>query len=336
MFVRSGLALAVFLSGLCLAAQISPASRSFAHQSEQVHVIVNVRTATGQPADDARVELRRQDLGTATITGYTNAAGIADMTEVPGGDYVVVVTYKLSQAESHENLGFGEHNLAYTLSSDKTGADIGNATSVSVAAYRVPDKAKKEYGKAQNALAKDNPDEALSHLNKAVELYAQYADALTLRAIVRMDKQDTSGALADLNAAIQSDPACSLAYFALGSVYNATDRFADAQLALQSGLRLDPKSWQGYFELGKALVGKGEYQAGIDQLSKAQDFSSNKYAPIHLVKAHAMLALKQYPGAMAELQAFITQAPNDSRAANARETLDRVNAFVEKGTMASK
>jgi tetratricopeptide (TPR) repeat protein len=222
------------------------------------------------------------------------------------------------------------------MPADKTGSDIGSATSVSVAAYKVPDKAKKEYSKAQGALSKSNLDEALAHLNKAIETYAQYADALTLRAIVRMDKQDAPGALADLNTAIQADPGCSLAYFALGSVYNATNRFADAELALHSGLRLDPTSWQGYFELGKALVGKGDYQAGIDQLAKAQDFSSNKYAPIHLVKAHAMLALKQYPEAMAELQAFITQAPNDSRSAAARETLDKVNAFMGKGSMASK
>jgi hypothetical protein len=49
-----------------------------------------------------------------------------------------------------------------------------------------------------------------------------------------------------------------------------------------------------------------------------------------------MLALKQYPGAMKELQAFITEAPNDQRSTSAKETLDRVNAFVEKGSVASK
>ncbi len=306
------------------------------HQAEQVHVIVNVHMANGQPAENARVDLRAQGTTNGTVTGYTNAAGIADISEIPGGYYTVVVTYKLAQSETHENLAFGERTLSYTLAGDRTGSDIGTATSVSVAAYKVPDKAKKEYSKAQGSLAKGNQDEALNHLDKAIEIYSQYADALTLRAIVRMDKQDTTGALSDLNAAVQADPACSLAYFAMGSVYNATNRFPEAQLALQSGLRLDPKSWQGYFELGKALVGKGDYQAAIEQLNKAQDFAANKYAPIHLVKAHAMLALKQYPGAMNELQAFITQAPTDSRVASAREALDRVNAFVEKGSVASK
>jgi tetratricopeptide (TPR) repeat protein len=334
MLARTGLALAFLFSSVYLPAQLSTNPR--AHQADQVRVMVNVHTANGQPAENARIELRGQDSATSTITGYTNAAGIADISQIPGGYYTVTVTYKLSQTETHENLAFGERTLSYTLPGDRTGSDIGSATSVSVAAYKVPDKAKKEYGKSQSALNKGNQDEALSHLDKAIDIYPQYADALTLRAIIRMDKQDTAGALADLNAAIQADPACSLAYFAIGSVYNATNRFPDAQLALQSGLRLDPRSWQGYFELGKALVGKGEYQAAVDQLNKAQDFSSNKYAPIHLVKAHAMLALKQYPGAMNELQAFITQAPNDQRAASARETLDRVNAFVEKGSVASK
>ena len=336
MLARYVLTFTLLLSSVYLSAQFSPASRSLGHQSSEVHVVVNVHTATGQPADNARVELRQQDLGAASITGYTNAAGVADMTNVPAGDYVIVVSYKLAQAQSRENLAFGARDLSFTLPTDTTGADRGSSTSVSVADYKVPDKARKEYGKAESALAKGNQDETLSHLNKALEIYQHYADALTLRAIVRMDKQDTTGALSDLNAAIQADPSCSLSYFAMGSVYNTMQKFSDAELALQRGLTLDPKSWQGYFELGKALVGKGDYQAGIAQLEKSQEFSAGKYPPIHLVKAHAMLALKQYPGAMKELQAFITEAPNDQRSANAKETLDRVNAFVEKGTIASK
>jgi tetratricopeptide (TPR) repeat protein len=336
MLARYGLTFTLLLSSVYLSAQLNPASRSLGHQAEEVHVVVNVHTATGQPADNARVELRQSDMGSAAITGYTNTAGVADITGVPAGNYVVVVNYKLVQAETHENLAFGERELSLTLPTDTTGADRGSSTSVSVADYKVPDKARKEYGKAQAALAKGKQDETLSHLNKALETYPHYADALTLRAIIRMDKQDSTAALSDLNAAIQADPSCSLAYFAMGSVYNAMERFPDAELALQRGLTLDPKSWQGYFELGKALVGKGDYQAGIAQLEKSQEFSGGKYPPIHLVKAHAMLALKQYPGAMKELQAFITEAPNDQRSTSAKETLDRVNAFVEKGSVASK
>lgn len=335
MLVRAGVAVAILLSSVCVSAQFSPNPQNVAHDA-QVHLYVNVHTATGEPASNARVELRAQDLGSATMSAYTNGNGVAELTGVPGGTYNVVVTYKLAQAQDRENLAFGERTLSFNLPADTSGANVGNATSVSVADYKVPDKARKEYGKAESALSKGNQDDVLSHLNKALEMYPQYADALTLRAIVRMDRKESDGALADLAAAIQADPSCSLAFFALGSIYNSMNKFSDAELSLQRGLTLNPKSWQGYFELGKALVGKGDYQAGINQLQKADEFAAGKYPPIHLVKAHAMLAIKQYPSAMKELQAFITEAPNDSRSASARETLDKVNAFVAQGSLAQK
>ena len=335
MLVRAGV-VTVVLSSVCAFAQFSPNPHNNARSAQEVHLYVNVHTATGEPAANAHVELRAQDLGLASMSAYTNGNGVAELTGVPGGMYNVVVSYKLSQAQDRENLGFGEHTLSFTLPADTTGANVGNANSVSVADYKVPDKARKEYRKAEDSFGKGNQDEVLSHLNKALEIYPQYADALTLRAIVRMDRKESDGALADLASAIQADPSCSLAYFAMGSVYNSMNKFVDAEAALQRGLTLNPKSWQGYFELGKAFVGKGDYQAGIEQLQKAEEFSAGKYPPIHLVKAHAMLAVKHYPGAMKELQAFITEAPNDSRSASAKETLDKVNAYVAQGTIAQK
>jgi regulator of sirC expression with transglutaminase-like and TPR domain len=41
-----------------------------------------------------------------------------------------------------------------------------------------------------------------------------------------------------------------------------------------------------------------------------------------------MLAVKNYPDAMNELQAFIDQAPKAPQADSARETLEQVKAFV--------
>src|SRR5207237_534720 len=123
---------------------------------------------------------------------------------------------------------------------------------------------------------------------------------LTLRAIIRMDTKDSEAALADLDLAIKSDSSYSLAYFAMGATLNSLERFDDAVRALQHGLTLAPDSWQGYFELGKALVGKGQYKDGIAQLDKAQSFPKVKYPSIHLVKAHAYLAMKDYGPAMKE------------------------------------
>ena len=146
--------------------------------------------------------------------------------------------------------------VGVNLPADTSGSDRGSLTSVSVASYKVPDKALKEYKKAEAALNSDKADDAMSHLEKALQIYPGYADALTLRGIIRMDRQDQNGALADLDAAIKSDSSCSLAYFAIGAAFNSLQRFDEAIHSLGRGLTLDPKSWQGYFD------GKGTGREG--------------------------------------------------------------------------
>lgn len=340
MLTRAVLAITL-LSGLSFAqfpssAQNTPSARSALNLNSQVNVTVTVRTAQGEPAANARVELRDLSMGVGSYAGYTNSAGVAEIPNVPGGSYDVVATYKLSEVQQRANLSFGDRALYLTFPTDNRGADVGSSSSVSVAAYQVPDKARKEYKKAEEALTDRKVDEARKHLDKALEIYSAYPDALALRGVIRMDSQDKEGAMNDLDAAIKVDSSCSMAYFAIGAVYNSMERFDDAIRSLNRGLTVNPKSWQAYFELGKAYVGKGEYQTGLEQLSKAQSFATVKYPPIHLVKAHAMLATRQYSGAMKELQDFLTEAPNDSRSANAKATLDKVSAFVAQGAVASK
>jgi tetratricopeptide (TPR) repeat protein len=116
----------------------------------------------------------------------------------------------------------------------------------------------------------------------------------------------------------------------MGSAFNLEGKYEDAERVLDRGLALSPQSWQGYFEMGKAQLGKGEYALSIKALDKADSLAQGTYAPVHLVKAHAMLALKLYPDAMNELQAFIDHAPKSPQADNARQTLEQVKAYVAK------
>jgi regulator of sirC expression with transglutaminase-like and TPR domain len=80
--------------------------------------------------------------------------------------------------------------------------------------------------------------------------------------------------------------------------------------------------------MAKSYVGKADYEHALQQLTKAQALTPTEYAPIHLVRAHVMLALKNYSNAMDELQAFLTLAPKDPSSNAARETLEKVKAFT--------
>ena len=116
--------------------------------------------------------------------------------------------------------------------------------------------------------------------------------------------------------------------FRSGAAQNQTSKFDDAVRTLQRGISLNPASWQAYFEMGKAFVGKGDFPTAIRNLDQAQQMAPATYAPLHLVKAHALLGMKNYTDAMAELEKYLEKDPNGQSSVQARQTLEKVRAFV--------
>ena len=81
--------------------------------------------------------------------------------------------------------------------------------------------------------------------------------------------------------------------------------------------------------MAKSYVGKADYPHAIEQIDKAISFAPKDFAPVHLVKAHALLALKNYSDAMGELQVFLERAPkNDPNTAQAMAMMDQAKAFT--------
>jgi tetratricopeptide (TPR) repeat protein len=128
------------------------------------------------------------------------------------------------------------------------------------------------------------------------------------------------------HAAIHSDPNYPLAYFAMGATLNSQGEFADAQKTIEQGLKIEPTSWQGYFELGKAVLGQHDFRNALKYVVKAESLGG-VYPPIHLVKAHALLGLKDYDEAATELEQYLAKDSTGPRADEARRALDQAKAF---------
>jgi len=283
-----------------------------------------VRTFDGQPIADARVELDRD--GRAVTDTYTNAGGAFEFDNLAGGGYHVRVNVGVDEInEDVEVFGPSMVNLRMPK---PAGSDIGTRDSVSVAQLKIPEKARDAYNKARKDVDKGKLDDARRHIEEALQVAPEFSDALTLRGILKLDGNDASGAIADLEKAVQSDPNNSMAFLALGSAYNQQSRFQDALRVLDHGVGLSPRSWQGYFELGKAFLGQSDYDAALRQLNKAGDLGPKEYAPIHLVKAHALLGLKNYPEAISELEAYLEKDPKGPNSDEARAVLDKARAFA--------
>lgn len=289
---------------------------------------VTVQDARG-PAADARVEVRDQQFGQVVRSGYTNVNGVVDLMGIPLGVYEVVVTKGLAQQTAVMAINSLGATAVVNLGAVSDTEAEGKNT-VSVAEYKVPGKARKEMQKARKALNERKLDEAAERIEKALQIYPKYAEALTTRAILKLDRNEIDSAQSDLDKALEYDQNHAVTYLVYGASLNLQSKYDRAIETLERGRSLDPTAWQAYFELGKAYMGKQDYKQALKQLEKAQVLVKVRYPAIHLVKAHALLSLKDYSPAMEELQVFLEQSPDGPMSGHARKTLAEVKAFVER------
>jgi tetratricopeptide (TPR) repeat protein len=183
-------------------------------------------------------------------------------------------------------------------------------------------------------LRRGNYDDAEKQLNAALQIDPGYADALTLQALIQLNKSNVEQARELLERAIQADPYQTSAYIALAAVYNHDGRFDEAIRASEKGLSLAPHSWQGYLEMAKASIAKSMYQNGLKFIRQAQRLGGNAYAEVHLVKAYALTPLKLYKDAKYELQAALSREHKGNLADQAQRMLAQLNTMEAPGVSA--
>ena len=322
--------LKIAASLLCLSAFLPAQDINFPTQRmDQLNSLtVTARGMDNSPLADARVEINAIGVRSLNITTTTNSLGMVEIANLPSGTYEVTVSKGVDQATDRVELLNADGQVSVKVRTTAASADVGNATSVSVAQMKIPGKARDAFRKAHEALDRQKFDEVEKQLAKALQIAPYFAEALTMRGLIQLDKGNETAARGDFDAAIKADGGYALAYFTMGALMNRAHEFDNAVRVLDRGLAVSPNSWQGYFEIAKAQIGRADYEAALRSLDRAFDFSRGKYAPIHLLKGHTLLALRQYEAAMVELEAFLKQAPRDVNAGAAEQMLSRTKAFV--------
>lgn len=329
MFLRARL-LFVLLTALA----VSSTSQVLTNQSNRRPgstgtVMGSVRTVDDKAVADARVELRDGMTGTVITSGYTNVSGGFEFQSVPSGSYEIVASSGMEEVRDRLNVQNDTANV--NLRMPRMGAATGDGKdTVSVQQLKVPEKARNENKKAQEAMQKKDVDSAWKHVNKALTIAPGFAAGLTTRALLELDARKVDEAIADLETAVKNDAGYGLSFLVLGAAYNQMQHFDDAIRTLDHGVALMPNNWQGYFELGKAYLGKNDLSNAQKQLDRCAQRAPAEYAPLHLVRANLALSLKDYPAAMSELEAFLTREPNSPSADSARKALGEVKAFLAK------
>ncbi|HET9183012.1 MAG TPA: carboxypeptidase regulatory-like domain-containing protein [Candidatus Angelobacter sp.] len=311
--------------------QIHPRDNDFSQRSGHGTTTFDgtvVNAMTSKPVSNARVELRDAN-GNVVSSAYTDVGGGFNFGTVPQGLYRLVTLLGVSQVDQEVDASAFSTSVSVRMDVNNTPQAGNSGNTVSVAQYKIPEKARNEFQKAQQASAKLKLADARKHVGRALELDPNYADALTLRAILNLST-NIQGAVADLQKAIQSDGNYALAYTVLGSALNMQAKFDQALHTLERGESLAPDSWQTYFEMARSYVGKSDYQSALRAVDRAQSLISGEYPAILLIRAEAHLGLGLYNNAMSELQTYLQKYPSGPNTAVAQKMLQQTRDLMAK------
>ena len=289
----------------------------------------------GKAPQDVRVEIRDEGNDHLVASAYAMPNGGFEILNVPYGLYKIVATSGLTSTEGEVDVRGMETQIALHLptSPGQATASAGQAM-VSVHQLEVPNKAKGYFNKAEQALSRNKLEQAKDFIAKALSVFPHYAQALTMRAVLALQSHQPQQAVADLQQAIDSDNNYGMAYIAMGSAFNMMSKFDDAVRALDRGLPLAPNSWQAHFELSRALLGKSDFNRSLHEADATIQLAPKDYSPVHLVRAYALVGLKNYQPAETELEHYLASNPTGKDSDAARTTLNQLRGVMP--TSASK
>lgn len=298
-----------------------PLSAADANATTFGSVTGTVTTLDDRTLRDAHVELRNVMAG-AMLTSTTVAPdGSFQIYNIPPGTH-----------EAREQIEIRSMPVSVRLQLATESRELPGS-SISVSQINVPDKARHEYAKAEEAYGKNKLPEAREHLERVLAKAPRFAEALTLRGILELNQGKLQKALSDLQQAVAANPGYARAYIAQGAALNLAEKFDDAIRSLQSGAALAPDSWQAYFELSKTMLAKDQYEESLKYATKAADLMSD-FPLIRMGKAYALLGMHRYQEAINELERFLALEPSGPQAEYARATLNHVRALT--GASAAK
>jgi len=205
----------------------------------------------------------------------------------------------------------------------------GSPESVSVADLHIPEQARQELAKGQDAMRAKNPDEGVKHFQKAVKLYDAYPQAYHMLGEAYAQKQQWPEAEAALKRSIELEPKMADSYMDLGAIRNQTKNYAGAEEALKKGLELKPDSPMAEYELAKTYAATGRWQEAAPLVEATVKELPDLAAP-HVLLANIRLKQRNAPAALHEYQEYLRLDPNGPMAPQVRDVVAKLQSALPR------
>lgn len=185
---------------------------------------------------------------------------------------------------------------------------------------KFPKKALKEFDKGLKADRDAKFDDAIAHYRKAIEIAPNFYPAHNNLGSDYVSKSDFPAAKSHFEEAIRLNQSDSEAHLNLANVLLLMKDYDGALKNVQEGLQREPQSPFGQFLLGSIFERTGKFAEAEQALHQALALDPNM-SRIRLELVNLYLAEKKNVEATTELKAFLQNSPADPLAPRARALL---------------
>lgn len=177
--------------------------------------------------------------------------------------------------------------------------------------------------KAQEAVARSQPEEARQYYLQALALRSDSPDVHYGLATVCFLQNDLAGSAYHFKEVTRLDPLRGGAYINLGAVYNRLDQLDEAIPVLRRGIQLDMNRAEGYYNLGLVYKRKGQPDLAIQAYREATRVNP-RMADAHYNLANLYMEKEQFGLAVAHYRQAVELRPNWEKAQRGLEQAERV------------
>jgi Tfp pilus assembly protein PilF len=201
---------------------------------------------------------------------------------------------------------------------------------ISMTSMSASKEARQAYDRGRKAQSDKKLPEAEKELNKAVQLYPQYAAAWYLLGEIHRSQKQQDQAIKEYTESVTCDPQYVSPYFGLAIIAIDQKRWQDAQRITDQITHLNSFAYPlAYFYNSAASFNLGQIDVAEQSARKFESIDAGHHTPeIFRLLAMILEAKRDYAGAAQELRSYLAIVPAPPRAAEARTDLQRLESLA--------
>ena len=290
----------------------------------------SLRHADDHPAEMVKVHLLQLS-GEPVTMAFTRPNGEFEFRSIPSGVYLIAVEedgFEPIQERIDARVASRVQLHFYLREKMKFGA-VPVSPSVSARELALSPTAAEELRKGKEQLfEKKDPAKGLKHFEKLASEAPDFYEAHHFRGLALSSLKRPQEAEAALREAIAgSGGTYASSHVALASLLCNQKRYAEAEPLARRGIELDPDSWQGHFELARALDGQNRPDEALLSVQVVRQRQAD-FPELFLLLVNIHLHRNDAQGVVAAADGYLKLAPGGPASDKVRETRQKVLAQV--------